>query len=134
VSGPISKIVLRVKTGNRADAGTDGDVFLGIGGRELFVDSHSDDFERGSDRTYIFGAGATVVRPAENDPRSPSQLTFDDLRLAPRYIRFEPGGDWNVELVDISVTYTGGGLHVSRLAGGAHLWLGERRGKFLYLR
>jgi hypothetical protein len=77
----ITRIQLRLVTGNRADAGTDGDVFLGICGREFNVDSRGDvnDFERNSDRTYIFGEGANVLRPEENDPRSPWQLDLANI-------------------------------------------------------
>ena len=134
----ITRIELRLVTGNRTDAGTDGDVFLGVAGQEFNVDSQGDvnDFERGSDRVYVFGDGATVLRPDENDPRTPWQTDSDELRFTPRYIRFEPGqgGDWDVERVDLTVIYQGGSLHVSRLEGGNHLWLGERRGKVLYMR
>jgi len=132
----ITRIELRLVTGNRTDAGTDGDIFLGLAGREYNVDSQGDvnDFERNSDRKYIFGDGATVLRPAENDPRSPWQTDSVDIGRSPRYIRFEPGagGDWNLERVDLTVIFPGGSFNTSRLGGGAHLWLGERRGKFLY--
>jgi hypothetical protein len=69
----INRIELRLRTGDRQDAGTDGDVFLGLAGREFNVDTTSEDFERGNDRTYIFGEGANVLRPPENDPRTPMQ-------------------------------------------------------------
>jgi hypothetical protein len=132
----ITKLELRLVTGNREDAETDGDVFLGVAGREYFVDTGANDFERGSDRTYVFGDGATVLRPEENDPRNPWPTDTDDLRFAPIYIRFEPGagGDWNVERVDLTVSAPGNTIHFDRLVGGPNLWLGERRGKYLYLR
>ena len=132
----ITRIELRVVTGDRTDAGTDGAVFLGLGGREFNVDSRGEvnDFERGSDRTYIFGSGATVNRPEENDPRSPWQIDSNDVGRVPRYIRFEPGpgGDWNVERLELGVIFAGGSLTQRALDGGAHLWLGARRGKFIY--
>jgi hypothetical protein len=107
-TAPITRIELRLFTANRSGAGTDGDVFLGVGGREFFVDSAGDvnDFERGNDRTYVFGDGADVARPEQNDPRSPWQLTLDDWRLAPRYIRFEPGSDWDVERADVTIKFS----------------------------
>jgi len=134
----ITQIKLRLVTGNRADASSDGDVFLGVAGREFNVDSHDtdyNDFQQGDDRTYIFGEGANVLRPQENDPRSPWQTDFANLRLSPRYVRFEPGrgGDWNLERVDLTVVYQGGSAQWIQLEGSAHLWLGESRGKFLYL-
>ena len=138
----ITRIELRLITGDREDAGTDGDVFLGIAGREYNVDSQGDvnDFERASDRTYIFGDGATVLRPEQNDPRSPWQTDANDLAKVPMYIRFEPGpgGDWNLERADILVTFDGPPgqpsqlIRFRRLVGGNHLWLGESRGKALY--
>lgn len=144
----ITKIALRLVTGDRPDAGTDGDIFLGICGREFNVDSAGDvnDFERNSDRTYIFGDGANVLRPIENDPRSPWQLELNDINRLPLWIRFEPGagGDWNVERVDLAVTAADGGsvsvntlenraATATRPAENPHVWLGERRGKFLFI-
>jgi hypothetical protein len=142
----ITRIQFRLVTGNRADAGTDGDVFLGICGREFNVDSRGDvnDFERNSDRTYIFGEGANVLRPEENDPRSPWQLDLANIYRLPLWIRFEPGpgGDWNLERVDLTVdAVTPGGDLTSvsiqtlenRPGANPHLWLGERRGKFLFI-
>ena len=91
----IRRLELRLVTGDREDAGTDGDVFLAVAGREYNVDSQGDvnDFERNSDRTYVFGEGATVLRPQENDPRSPWQTDTDNLRFSPIYLRFEPGSE-----------------------------------------
>jgi hypothetical protein len=137
---PINRIELRIITGDRVNAGTDGAVFLGTAGREFNVDSQGDvnDFERNSDRTYIFGEGATVQRPQENDPRSPWQTDSDDLSVNPIYIRFEPGdgGDWNLELVVLTVITVDAteSFEFHRLEGRANLWLGESRGKFLFLR
>jgi len=134
----INQLRLRLVTGNREDAGTNGDVFLGVAGREFNVDSQGDinDFERGSDRTYVFGEGATVLRPGENDPRSPWQTDTENLLSSPIYVRFEPGdgGDWNIERVELTVVAPGNTIHFDRLEGTANLWLGERRGKYLYLR
>jgi hypothetical protein len=140
-AAPITRIELRLFTANRDGAGTDGDVFLGVGGREFFVDSAAtglNDFERGSDYTYRFGDTANVMRAGENDPRSPWQLTYDDFRLAPRYIRLESGGDWDVERADLTVVYSSSGVPGSvplrRLERNAHLWLGQKRGTIMYFR
>jgi hypothetical protein len=131
VPSQVTRIELRVQTGNKTDGGTDGDVFLGVAGREFFVDTSSNDFERSSNRTYVFGDGATVVRPTQNDPRSPWQLTFDDLRRAPRYLRFEPGSDWNVGRIDLTVSYTGGSLSVCRLSRGMRICGSVKTGQVL---
>jgi hypothetical protein len=42
----ISGIVCPVITANMAGAGTDGRVYLGLGGREFRLDSSADDFEK----------------------------------------------------------------------------------------
>jgi len=132
----VTRIELRLVTGNRTDAGTDGNVVLGLGGREFFVDSQGDvnDFEKNSDRTYVFGSGANVNRPTENDPRNPWQVDSNDIGRDPRYIRFEPGGggDWNLERAEVRAFFTNSTVTLSRLDGGAHLWLGARRGEILY--
>jgi hypothetical protein len=67
----ITRMDVRLVTGNRPGAGTDGNVFVAVCGREFSVDSAGDfdDFERGDDRTYVFGAGANVANPERNDPQ-----------------------------------------------------------------
>ena len=88
----ITRIDVRIKTGRGSGfPGTDGDVYIRIGGREFFVDSEADDFEPGSDRTYTFGEGANVRDAALNDPRSPYQLLTQNLNRFPINIRFVPG-------------------------------------------
>jgi hypothetical protein len=52
----VKTIFLRLSTKGLEEAGTNGDVYLGIGGREFSVDSKNedfDDFEPGNVRTYI---------------------------------------------------------------------------------
>jgi hypothetical protein len=136
-AAPITMIELHLFTANRDGAGTDGDVFLGVGGREFFVDSAAtalNDFERGRDYTYRFGDRANVMRADQNDPRSPWQLTSDDLKQAPKYIRLASGGDWDVEQADLHVTYGSFFYDDKRLERNAHLWLGKKRGTILYFR
>jgi hypothetical protein len=135
----ITSIRLRLVTGNREGAGTDGNVYLGLAGREFHVDSSGDvnDFERASDRTYIFGTGANVADAAANDPRSPLQLDHLDIARFPTYIRFEAVGgsaDWNLERVEVQVSAEGTSVNLAGLEGSEHLWLGQRRGKMLYFR
>jgi hypothetical protein len=50
----IQTFSVRLVTSRHPDAGTDGDVYVGVCGREFYIDSAAvvDDFERGSDRTY----------------------------------------------------------------------------------
>jgi hypothetical protein len=44
----LEKISVQIRTGNREGGGTDGDIYIGICGREFFLDSRrssTDDFE-----------------------------------------------------------------------------------------
>src|SRR3954470_7629539 len=99
----ITRIEANVRTGNRAGAGTDGNIFLGIGGREFVLDSSADDFEQNSNRTYVLGVSVpgetTVTNAAHNDPRTDYVLDSTFLERFPVYIRFEPEGsnpDWDL--------------------------------------
>jgi hypothetical protein len=106
---PITCIIVRIITADVTDAGSDGDVYIGIGGREFYVDTPhdssrvptTDDFERGQDRGYILGEytgpplpmytvgqpGNEIVNPKGNDPREPYPLYVEDLGYFPIYIR-----------------------------------------------
>ena len=81
----IDSIAVRIVTGNRQWAGTDERVFLGIGGQEFELDSMANDFERGSDRTYVLGKNANISNPRDNDPRR--RITLEDIQAAPVYLR-----------------------------------------------
>ena len=101
----IKKISININTASDSNAGTDGDVYVGFCGREFFVDTNADDFERGSSKSYVFGEGATVLNKALNDPRSP-QLQDTDIDRYPVYVRFvgvSRGDNWKVQRV--TVTY-----------------------------
>jgi hypothetical protein len=127
--GTHHSIDVTIMTGD--GAGTDGDVYLGICGREFFVDTSRDDFERGSSTTYRLGDGANILNKERNDPRNP-QLDSNDLDKFPVYIRFDPSGsypDWNLTFVNVELAGTGYGV-IFRPG----LWLGRKSGKFCYLR
>lgn len=121
----------RIVTGDVDGAGTDGRVYLGLAGREFGVNSRLDDFERGSDMSYVFGLapvkeldqgiqwqnrirawdstvfGANVEKG--NDPRVGFPLDTENLSLCPAYIRFETAGpnpSWNITDVWV-IVYTG---------------------------
>jgi len=48
----IDAIDVRVATSSGAGGGTDGDVYIGVAGREFYIDRFGqDDFEQGSDVT-----------------------------------------------------------------------------------
>lgn len=61
----VETIFMRFKTADIIDAGTDLEVYVGIGGREFYIESQRDfdDFERGDDRTYII----------DNEPKKKDQ-------------------------------------------------------------
>lgn len=133
----INRLDVWVVTGSKNGAGTDGDVYIGIAGREFFIDTAADDFEAGSNRTYTLGVGANIHHASSNDPRSP-QLSTSDLDKYPVYLRFEPknsGPDWNLER--IRVTTNPGPNEIKfdnvRLAGAPDVWLGQHHGKAIYL-
>jgi hypothetical protein len=135
----ITKIKATIITGDVPAAGTDGNVYLGICGREFNlkrVDAPPSDFERASTRDYVLGSSSNVQEHTFNDPRLP-QLDTADADRHPTYIRFEPSGNnpaWNLDGVE--VTITPGGERFGRLGGanGANLWLGQDYGKLCYLR
>ena len=136
----ITTIDLVLHTANVTGAGTDADVYLGLAGREFYVDSSLNDFEQGQNITYTFGVNPNVLNAGDNDPTQPLQLDTADLdRFPNRYIRMDPRGDgsgpnWVIE--EVTVTVTSGQLSLrkfSRLGGNDTLKLGRKAGKFLYL-
>jgi hypothetical protein len=115
IGEPVTTVLARIVTHDINNAGTDAHVYLGIGGREFYIDSDDefstdyDDFERGDDRTYSLGEREfadthAVLKPKENDPRSPYALDFALLDKFPVYIRTEPNvndnaPDWALKSV-----------------------------------
>jgi hypothetical protein len=143
----ITGILCQMITGNVSGAGTDGSVFLGLGGREFRMDSTADDFERGSFREYIMGAGPLepnlpspqirVNNKDRNDPRKGFPLDTANLSRSPVYVRFEPedGDDnWNLKFA-VALVYADGKFFVGYLPPEAfdNLWLGTGSGKILFL-
>lgn len=139
----VEKIWVRFKTGDKQGAGTDGDIYLGIGGREFMVDSSDDDFERDADRYYAIGKPSTILHYTVNDPRRP-QITTEDVDAFPVYVRFAPksrSDSWNLDEVWVGVNDEGfNRLDFYRSVGSRDgvreegFWLGVRSGLFLYLR
>lgn len=82
----IQTIKVLIRTGDKSGAGTDGDVYVGCFGREFYLDTKADDFERGSQRIYTLGEGGNTQYKELNDPRHP-QLD-DSAPPVPAYIRF----------------------------------------------
>jgi hypothetical protein len=137
----ITRIAARVRTGNRNNAGTNGHVYLGIGGREFYLDSSEEDFRPNDNPTYVLGdamPGGTPVRnAARNDPRVDYVLVSENLDKFPVYIRFDPAGgspDWNLESVAVTVYSQATTLAIYTILGGSNnLWLGTKIGKYCYL-
>jgi hypothetical protein len=128
----LSKIEAGFFTSKAADAGTDGNVYVGICGREFCCNTTSEDFERGQKRTYQFGSGANVTDPTMNDPRDP-QLQVEDADLFPVYIRFDQGRASHWKLAAVEVVLNDGAAVFSNNAI-PELWMGLRAGAFCYLR
>jgi hypothetical protein len=100
----ITSIQFQLITADQSGAGTDGDVYLGVAGREFYVDTTADDFERGSARLYIFGDGANNINPGDNDPRD-HNLHIENVDSFPVYVRFEPrsrNDNWIVQRAEVS--------------------------------
>ncbi len=135
----ITGILCQLITGNVSGAGTDGDIYVGIGGREFYIDSSADDFERGSWREYILGRAplepnlpspqVRILNSTNNDPRVGFPLDTIDLAKSPVYVRFEPQGsspDWNLSWATVLV-YRGEGSFVGAWMPPTdfdNLWLG----------
>ena len=85
----IETIALNLQTGDISGAGTDGDVYLGVCGREFSIDTTRDDFERGSSREYVLGDSSNVNNAAVNDPRK-QRLFVENVDNFPVYVRFQP--------------------------------------------
>lgn len=148
-SSSISCILCYIETGNLWFSETDSRIFLGIGGREFRLDSSEDDYEAGSERTYILGDESKASSPWSNsihvekkewnDPRVGVPLQIDDININryPVYIRFEPrafGDDWNIALVFVQVyneDKQSVDIFFRDIPEG--MWLGPSSGNILYL-
>ena len=64
----IQKIVIRIRTADIEDAGTDGEVYVGFCGREFHVGTSYEDFERGAERSYSAGMSAVEGEVNVNNP------------------------------------------------------------------
>ncbi len=135
----VNSIHLHIQTGGQSGAGTDGDVYLGLCGREFSIDSTRDDFERGAGREYILGEGANIRNADVNDPRR-RRLFTENVAKFPVYIRFQPqsrSDNWQVQRADVRFN---GSLHIDWDTVGfvannpaEGIWLGVRSGLFVHL-
>jgi hypothetical protein len=135
----VTRILCQVLTENVGGAGTDGNVYLGLGGREFRLDTPADDFERGSWFEYIMGDGANINSSDDNDPRQEYVLDTTNLDHFPVYVRFEPqssGDRWKVAFI-AALAYRGdpvtfAAAYYSPLEQQG-LWMGTRSGKVIHL-
>ncbi len=135
----IETITLQIQTADKDGAGTDGDVYLGVCGREFRTDTSADDYERDSSREYVFGDGANINNASVNDPRVP-QLHLENADRFPVYIRFQPTSRTdNWKLLRAEVSFNGaffprwdtGDLIPFDERGG--IWLGTRSGLWVHI-
>ena len=135
----VNVLQVEVKTGSREMAsGTDGHVFLGIGGREFHLRKDvRQDFKNGSTDIFVLGDGTNIgTDPRDNDPRSPLQLVTENLSKHPVYIRLEPTREddrWEID--EINVTANPGSseqVTFSALGGGQHIFLSNKGTKIMH--
>jgi hypothetical protein len=140
----VTGIVCQIVTGRQSS--TDGDVYLGLGGREFAINSEADDFSPGSLQEFVLGAAplGTVAPPQArvldsdlNDPRKQLPLETDRFESLPRYLRFEPEGpldNWNIAWAAILVYTKQRQFFVGyRLPKEfSNIWLGRDFGKALH--
>lgn len=138
----ITRILLKIKTANTEGAGTDGNVYLGIGGREFKIDTSINDFEKNVSQDIVMGdihvnpPALPVNNPGGNDPRTGYVIDSSDISQSPIYIRFEPKSNednWHIESLFVQVTGTEGYiLSATPGVGFDNLWLGHKFGKIIY--
>jgi hypothetical protein len=143
----ITGILCQMITSEFDGSSTDGNIYLGVGGREFHLDSTDDDFQAGSYREYILGDPPIELTPPpprqvhvknknDNDPRKGFKLDTSNLSRSPVYIRFEPessGDHWNLNFASVLVYDTKFFIGYTPPAGFDNLWLGNRSGKIMYL-
>ncbi|TYB69331.1 hypothetical protein FXF51_08930 [Nonomuraea sp. PA05] len=136
---PIESIDAHVHTGPddaTAGGGSDAEIYLGLAGREFWLDLPSeDDTEVGQEFHYIYGSGGNTRYPTYNDPRNP-KLTFGDLLEHDVYVRMNPSDDWwHAEKVRVVVKgVLGSRATYEALDGGDSQWLGNGPGLIFHLK
>ena len=132
----IQQIRVEITTGRDRGAGTDGNVYLGICGREFRCDSSEDDFEQDSTRTYIFGdmpgSFANITSERFNHPSRPPLLP-EEADLFPAYIRLSQGSDrWLLAGVKVYIDNETEPHFVDAIRNNP-LWMGDDCGCIYYL-
>ncbi len=130
----INSIIVLLNTGDLSGAGTDGDVYLGLCGREFYLDTSADDFERNSSRQYVLGQGANTLNAAKNDPRKP-RILVEEVDQFPVYIRFNPRSrddNWNLIRVGVTINDSAFPQYEASLERQGGIWLGIKSSLFFY--
>jgi hypothetical protein len=135
----VRKITIDITTSFAKGAGTDGQAFLGLGGREFRLDiADHEDFERGDETTYELGEGSNVVKPERNDPRVGLPITLDDVLAHPVYLRLVPddkADDWNLANIRVKIQAGHEIVRYRALEGPQeNIWLGYQSGTWLHLK
>ena len=134
----VRKITVEITTSYAPGAGTEGQVFLGIGGREFRLDIEAyEDFDRGDEVVYELGEDANVRFPERNDPRQGYPLTVENVGSRPVYLRLVPrdkSDDWNLANVHVRVLAGDRQVRFGALDGSSdNIWLGPQSGTTLLL-
>jgi len=150
--GNVDRIIVKIQTGDKSGASTNGMVYLGIGGREFRLNKSGNQFQRGTEDAFTIGVGSNVLKPDKNGlPLNPSflndspEIPFNTVSVYPMYIRFEPSNSndkWNVDRVCVNVTSNfcvppvGLDFHSDILNGlnDDNIWLEKDSGLFIGLR
>jgi len=130
----IDRIDVTITTASAAlslNAGTDGLVYLGFGGREFRCFTHSRNFRRGTTDTFTFGESANISNPAANDPRHPV-IEIPYMDLFPVYLRFDQDESDHWLLQHVAMSLNEVALYESRL-GPEGLWMGRDTGTFYHV-
>lgn len=150
--GYADRIVVKIQTGDKPNASTNGKVYLGIGGREFRLNKSGNQFQKGKEDEFLIGVGSNILEPTKNGlPLNPSfqdnspEIPFNTIGVYPVYIRFEPSNsndEWNVDRVYVNVRSSSGvpaaGLdfyaYILNEINDDNIWLGEDSGLFINLR
>lgn len=130
----INRIDVFVETGDITFAGTNGRVYVGVGGREFALDAIGNDFLRFTSFTYVIGDGDNLKPQIGNNLIQ--VVDTEDAILLPCYIRFVPKRNvdkW--ELDTARVTLNPGPSQVTfSYPFTSSVVLGVDTGKIVYLR
>lgn len=140
----IKRIEVHIRMARVPGSRPDGDLYIGVGGREFGVALKRDDLLPEEVLVYAFGENPSPLKNAEKNDPSGQRLTTETLRDYPVYARYEPDGkkdNWCIE--DLRIVVNGGGADERRfraailgMAEGveaSQIWLGRGLGKMIYL-